>query len=67
MERAQAGNLGDVKAIRAGVFEMRIDVGAGYRLYFTLRSRVVLFFLVGGDKSSQKADIRRAIELSKEI
>jgi putative addiction module killer protein len=67
MERAQAGNLGDVKPVRAGVSEMRIDVGAGYRLYFTRRARVVLFFLVGGDKSTQEADIRRALELKKEI
>lgn len=67
IERAEAGNLGDVKPVGEGVSEMRIDVGAGYRVYFTIRERVVLFLLVGGDKSSQSADIRRAIALSKEI
>lgn len=67
IERAEAGNLGDVKPVGEGVSEMRIDVGAGYRVYFTIRERVVLFLLVGGDKSSQDADIRRAIALSKEI
>lgn len=67
IERAEAGNLGDVKSVGEGVSEMRIDVGAGYRVYFTIRERVVLFLLVGGDKSSQGADIRRAINLSKEI
>lgn len=67
IERAEAGNLGDVKPVGEGVSEMRIDVGAGYRVYFTIRERVVLFLLVGGDKSSQVADIRRAIALSKEI
>jgi putative addiction module killer protein len=67
MERAQAGLLGDVRPIREGVSEMRVDVGAGYRLYFTIRARTVLFLLSGGDKSTQKADIRRAIKLLKEI
>lgn len=67
IERAEAGNLGDVKSVGEGVSEMRIDVGAGYRVYFTIRERVVLFLLVGGDKSSQDGDIRRAIALSKEI
>jgi putative addiction module killer protein len=67
LERAAAGNLGDVKPIRENVSEMRIDAGAGYRLYFTVRARTVLFLLAGGDKSTQRADIRRALELAKEI
>jgi putative addiction module killer protein len=67
MERAVAGNLGDVKPIRDGISEMRVDVGAGYRLYFTVRARTVLFLLSGGDKSTQKADIHRALDLAKEI
>lgn len=67
IERAEAGNLGDVKHVGEGVSEMRIDVGAGYRVYFTIRERVMLFLLAGGDKSSQDADIRRAIALSKEL
>lgn len=67
IERAEMGNLGDVKSIGEGVSEMRIDVGAGYRVYFTIRERVMVFLLAGGDKSTQDADIRRAIALSKEI
>lgn len=67
LERATAGNLGDVKAVGEGVSEMRIDLGAGYRLYFTVRERVVLFLLVGGVKSTQTTDIRRAIAMAKEI
>jgi putative addiction module killer protein len=46
---------------------MHIDVGAGYRVYFTLRGGAVLVLLAGGDKSTQQADIKRAIDLSKEI
>ncbi len=60
-------NLGDVKPVGSGVSEMRIDVGAGYRLYFTLRNRTMVLLLVGGDKSTQQTDIRKAIDLAKEI
>lgn len=67
LERAQAGNLGDVKSVGDTVSEMRIDMGAGYRLYFTLRGRSVLFLLMGGDKSTQANDIRKAIALAQEI
>lgn len=67
MERAALGNLGDVKTVGEGVSEMRIDLGPGYRLYYTVRERVVLFLLVGGVKLTQTADIRRAIAMSKEI
>ncbi len=67
IDRAAAGNLGDVKPVGGGVSEMRVDVGAGYRMYFTMRDRTVVFLLVGGDKSTQQADIRTAIALTKEI
>jgi putative addiction module killer protein len=67
LERAEAGNLGDVKSVGGGVSEMRIDIGPGYRIYFTVRERVVLFLLAGGNKSTQSADIRRAIEIAKDI
>lgn len=67
LERAQAGNLGDVKSVGEGVSEMRVDVGAGYRLYYTLRGQVMVFMLIGGVKSTQAADIRRAQALAKEI
>lgn len=67
IERAEAGNLGDAEPVGGGVSEMRVHVGAGYRVYFTVRERVVVVLLVGGDKSTQKADIRKAIELAKEV
>jgi len=67
MERAAAGNLGDVNAVDEGVSEMRIDLGAGYRIHYTVRERVVVFLRVGGVKSTQTADIRRAIDMAKEI
>ncbi|TPG90278.1 type II toxin-antitoxin system RelE/ParE family toxin [Pseudomonas caspiana] len=67
IDRASAGNLGDIKPVGDGVSKMRVDVGAGYRVYFTMRNSVVIVLLAGGDKSSQTADIRRAKKLAKEV
>ena len=64
IDRAYAGNLGDIKPVGDGVSEMRVDVGAGYRVYFTMR---VIVLLAGGDKSSQNTDIRRAKKLAREV
>ncbi len=65
IDRALLGNLGDHKSLRDGVSEMRIDVGAGYRPYFTRRGNTVIVLLCGGDKRTQDADIKHAIELVK--
>lgn len=67
IEQVAAGSLGDVKSVGGGVSEMRIAYGPGYRLYFAIRQRVVVILLVGGDKGTQRTDIRRARELAKEI
>jgi putative addiction module killer protein len=67
IERAENGNLGDVKSVGDGVSEMRIDVGAGYRVYYTMRERVMVILLAGGTKSTQQSDIKKAIELAKEF
>jgi putative addiction module killer protein len=64
--RLSRGNPGDVKPVGAGVSEMRIDYGPGYRVYFTTRDRLVVLLLCGGDKRTQDADIRRAIEIAKD-
>lgn len=62
---AEQGNLGDWKSLRDGISEMRVDVGPGYRIYFTRKGNTVIVLLCGGDKRKQDADIRRAIELTK--
>ncbi|PKO84507.1 MAG: addiction module antitoxin RelB [Betaproteobacteria bacterium HGW-Betaproteobacteria-11] len=62
----ESGNFGDAKPVRDGVSEMRIDYGPGYRLYFMQRGSVWVLLLAGGDKSTQQADIRAAIEIAKE-
>jgi putative addiction module killer protein len=67
IERAQSGNLGDVKSVGESVYEMRIDMGPGYRLYYTMRGDKLIILLVGGDKSTQQRDIEKSIEMAKEI
>ena len=60
------GNFGDAKPVGDGVFEMRIDYGPGYRLYYALRGSEVVLLLVGGDKSSQQKDVVKAKKLNQE-
>jgi len=65
IRRLRDGNAGDVKPVGKGVSEMRISYGPGYRLYFTQRGKALILLLCGGDKSSQKADIARAMAMVK--
>ena len=67
LRQVEAGNLGDWKHIEGDVSEMRVDLGPGYRLYFTRRGRILIILLNGGDKSTQKSDIRRALAISATI
>lgn len=64
---AEAGNFGDCASISEGVSEMRIHIGPGYRLYFMQRGEVTYLLLLGGDKSGQKRDIRRALEMARTL
>lgn len=61
VRRAALGNLGDHCGIGAGVIELRLHFGAGYRIYVGLEGQELIILLCGGDKSSQPEDIRRAI------
>jgi len=65
IERLAAGHPGDVAPVGEGVSEMRIDVGPGYRVYFTRRGRTVIVLLAGGNKQTQGADIRAALLLAR--
>ena len=60
LTRAETGNFGDVKPVGGGVNEMRIFIGKGYRVYFTIRAKKIILLLCGGDKSSQSRDIETA-------
>lgn len=65
--RQAAGRpLGDVKFF-SGIGELRIDYGPGYRIHFVQRGRVLIILLCGGDKSSQRRDINKAIAMAKEV
>lgn len=64
--RVESGNLGDAKFFD-GIGELRIDYGPGYRVYFVQRGTVVIILLCGGDKASQRCDIKKAIAMAKEV
>jgi putative addiction module killer protein len=61
------GNPGDVKPIGKGVSELRIDYGAGYRVYFVQRGDILIVLLAGGDKRTQDRDIKTALDLSQNL
>ena len=67
LDRVAEGNLGDTKSVGPGVAELRIAFGPGYRLYYTKRGNVVIVLLLGGDKSSQDKDIKRAIQMAQDL
>jgi putative addiction module killer protein len=65
VDRLVHGNPGQHRALTHGVYELKIDVGPGYRVYYTERSGVLIILLAGGDKSSQQQDVKTAISLAK--
>ena len=67
IRNAEAGNLGDSQPVGEGVSEMRIHLGPGYRVYYMMAGKAVIFLLMGGDKSTQQADIKRAIAMARQI
>ena len=67
IDRVISGNFGDWKTETGEVRAMRIDYGPGYRLYYVVRGKKVVFLLCGGDKSTQTADINKAVKLAEEV
>lgn len=67
IRNAEAGNLGDSRSVGEGVSEMRIHLGPGYRVYYTITGSTVILLLMGGDKSTQQADIKRAIAMARQL
>ncbi|MBY0579864.1 MAG: type II toxin-antitoxin system RelE/ParE family toxin [Burkholderiales bacterium] len=64
LRKATLGNLGDVKPVGDGVFEMRENFGPGWRMYYIQRGSLLIVMLGGGNKSTQAADIAKAVKLA---
>jgi putative addiction module killer protein len=67
IERLIGGNPGDTKPVGAGVSELRINFGPGYRVYYLQKGISLIILLAGGDKSSQSKDIQTAIQLAETL
>jgi putative addiction module killer protein len=67
LRKVTLGNLGDVKSVGQGVFEMREFFGPGWRMYYVQQGDVLIVMIGGGEKSTQQADIASAIALSKTL
>ena len=66
-DRLVHGNPGQHRRLTAGVCELKIDFGPGYRVYYTEREGEIIILLAGGDKSTQRQDIKAAISLSRSL
>lgn len=67
IDRAEEGNFGDCKPVGAGVSEMRIHHGPGYRVYFVQRGLEIVILLAGGDKTTQAKDIKTALSIALQL
>jgi putative addiction module killer protein len=67
INRLAARNFGDCKSIQGGLFELRIDWGPGYRVYYVMIAKECVLLLCGGDKRKQQADIERALTYLKDF
>jgi putative addiction module killer protein len=67
IRRLSLGNPGDVKPVGAGVFELRIDYGPGYRVYCVQLETALIVLLAGGDKRTQQKDIMQAIKIARDL
>jgi putative addiction module killer protein len=66
IERLSSGNFGDCRSLGAGLFELRIDTGPGYRIYYATIGRTCVLLLCGGDKRRQSSNIQRARQYLKD-
>lgn len=67
IDRLRLGLLGDIRPVGEGVAELRIDYGPGYRVYLAQRGQRCIVLLAGGDKRTQDRDIKKAIQLSRDL
>lgn len=67
IDRVAAGNFGECKAVGNGVSEMKVRLGKGYRIYYTIKDKAVVVLLCGGNKSTQSKDVALAKKLKAEL
>ena len=67
INRVATGNFGDCKSLRQGLYELRIDWGPGYRVYYAMLGKVFVLLLCGGDKRQQSRDIERTLQISNRL
>ncbi|MEB0134595.1 type II toxin-antitoxin system RelE/ParE family toxin [Actimicrobium sp. CCC2.4] len=67
LRKVQLGNLGDIQSVGEGVYEMREHFGPGWRMYYVQSGDTIIVMLGGGNKSTQQADINRALDLAKSL
>ena len=67
LKRIELGNFGNCEPVGNGIFELKIDYGPGYRVYFTRSKGILIILLNGGDKSSQSNDIKKAKQIATEL
>ena len=67
LDRLENGNFGQCRALQSGVWELKINHGPGYRVYYGQAGKTILLLLCGGDKRTQQADVVRAVMYWKEF
>ena len=67
VDRLVHGNPGQHRKLTDGISELKIDVGPGYRVYYTERDKEIIILLAGGDKSTQQQDVKAAIALARNL
>ncbi|MCX5807971.1 MAG: type II toxin-antitoxin system RelE/ParE family toxin [Proteobacteria bacterium] len=60
LDRIRLGNTGDSRSVGRGVYELKVDYGPGYRIYYAYEGKLIVLLLLGGDKSTQEEDIIQA-------
>lgn len=67
IRKLSLGKDGNVKSVGGGVFEIKIDHGPGYRVYFVKQAQTIILLLIGGDKSTQRKDIDNAKQMVQQL
>lgn len=67
LRKAMLGNLGDVKPVGEGIYEMREHFGPGWRMYYLQRGSILIVMIGGGNKSTQATDVAKAVNLAKNL